>query len=113
MLRERFPFFGQFWAQGVEQSPTLQITVYAGPALTITVDKTAGYIGDIFTFQGTYKNVGGVPLVGYEVFLFVNGVQQGVASVTNAQGMWQKQWSPIVAGTFSIYAEVTRPDVQV
>ena len=78
------------------------------PSLTLVVNKTAGYIGDTFTFSGFYRDGEGSPLVGYETNLVVNGSIRGSAA-TGADGSYSIQWTPTAKGTYDIYAEAPSP----
>jgi hypothetical protein len=103
--------FGEFFGQN-QQSETITITVYAGPNLTLAVDKVAGYIGDSFNFEGFYRDGQGNSLPGYEVSLVVNG-SVVASAMSGADGSYSMQWTPTVQDTYSIYAEAPRPGAQV
>jgi hypothetical protein len=94
-------------ASGTSWADDLQL-VKEAPSLTLSVDKTSGYVGDTFTFEGVYKDGQGEPLSGYVVNLMINGINGGSAT-TGGDGSYSVQWIPTAMGNYSIYAEASSP----
>jgi len=90
-------------------SPPVTITVHAVPAefLTLEVDKTEGYLGDTFTFSGTFMQ-DGTPVTGATVTLYRNTAVAGSA-VTNGAGNYVIPWVADVEGFLSFHTEAPQP----
>lgn len=90
-------------------SPTVTITVHAVPApsLTLTVDKTDGYIGDTFTFMGTFLQ-NGTPVSGASITLYQNGLVAGSAT-TNGAGGYSIPWVATMEGMLTFRTEAAQP----
>lgn len=75
--------------------------------LTLTVDKTTGYIGDTFGFSG-YFTQDGAAIVETYVTLYRDGVAVGTA-VTDSRGFYSISWVADVTGTFTFHTEAPTP----
>jgi len=85
------------------KSSTVTISIREKPGLTITVDKTSGYVGDTFTFTG-YYTIDGKPYPDREIVLYKDGVEIG-RTKSDIDGAWTIKWTADSAGTFTFYAE--------
>ncbi len=90
-------------------SPTVTITIHAVPisSLTLVVDKTAGYLGAVFSFSGVEMQ-NGTPVSGATINLFRNGVVVG-NGVTDVAGNYVIPWTADVEGILSFYTEAPQP----
>ena len=95
--------------RGQVKSPILPVTVSPVPvvALTLTVDKTTGYVGDTFVFRGKFTQ-NGVAVVGAIVTLFRDTIAVGTAT-TDSVGAYSIRWTANVTGSFSFHSEATTP----
>jgi len=71
--------------------------------LTLNVDKTTGYIGDIFTFSGALTS-DGVGVGGVTATLFRDSLSVGSA-VTASDGTYTIPWTANVVGTYDFHTE--------
>lgn len=90
-------------------SPTVTVTVHAVPApsLTLAVDKTEGFLGDVFTFYGVLMQ-NSTSVAGTTVSLFRNGVVVG-SGVTDGAGNYVIPWVADVEGFLSFHTEAPQP----
>lgn len=90
-------------------SPTVTITIHAVPvpSLTINVDKTSGYLGDVFTFSGVEMQ-NGTSVPGSTISLFRNATLVGTA-VTDGAGNYVIPWTANVEGLLSFHTEAPQP----
>ena len=86
-------------------SGTVTVEVLAVPGLTLTlgVDKDRGYVGETFTFYGTYT-MDGAPVPYVTVTLYKDGAPVGSAT-TAPDGSYTIPWRADAPGTFTFYAE--------
>jgi len=83
----------------------LEVPPEAEASLSINVNKTQGYPGEIFMFSGLYLDGSGDPLpTGQVVTLFQDGVNVGQGT-TDVDGQWLVTWTASNMGSFSFYAE--------
>lgn len=75
------------------------------PALTINVDRIAGYLGETFAFTGVLTE-DGVPLAGVPVYLYRDTLQVGF-SATLTDGSYSIPWVADVVGTHNFHSEAT------
>ncbi|MEM2386105.1 MAG: Ig-like domain-containing protein [Candidatus Bathyarchaeia archaeon] len=82
------------------------VTFWKEPAvtytLTLNVDKTSGYLGDVFTFTGTLTQ-NGTPVSGATVTLYKDDVALSPPTVTDEYGNYSFQWTADTAGNHSFY----------
>ena len=95
----------------VVRSDTLTISVTSPVEyhLSITVDKTEGFVGDTFRFSGylmMYDPAVGrsVPVTLTEVSLYIEGEEVG-SDVTDSQGRYSIDWIPQEAGIYHAHTE--------
>lgn len=72
--------------------------------LTLTVDKTEGYVGDTFTFSGTFTITG--KKLGHTVYLYRDDVNVG-SGTTDAHGDYSIPWTADVVGAHNFHTELT------
>ena len=72
--------------------------------LTINVDKTTGYLGDVFTFYGTLTS-NGTPISGATVTLFKDDVSTGLTDITDENGNYSIPWESDQLGNHTFYTE--------
>lgn len=81
------------------------ITFWKEPAvtytLTLNVDKTRGYLGDVFTFTGTLTQ-NGTPVSGASVTLYKNDVALSLTT-TDDNGNYAFKWTADTVGSHSFY----------
>ncbi|GAH86888.1 unnamed protein product, partial [marine sediment metagenome] len=90
-------------------SPTVTITVHAipVPTLSLAVDKTDGWLGDVFTFYGVLMQ-NGAPVAGTTISLFRNAAVVGTG-VTDGAGNYSIPWIADVEGFLSFHTEAPQP----
>jgi len=90
-------------------SPTVTITVHAipVPTLSLSVDKTDGYLGDVFTFYGVLMQ-NGAPVAGTTISLFRNATAVGSGG-TDGAGNYSIPWTADVEGLLSFHTEAPQP----
>jgi hypothetical protein len=72
--------------------------------LTLNVDKSSGYVGDVFTFTGTLTQ-DSTPIAGATVTLYKDNVALSPSTTTDQYGNYAFQWVADTPGNHSFYAE--------
>jgi hypothetical protein len=72
--------------------------------LTLNVDKSSGYIGEVFTFTGTLTQ-NGTPIAGATVTLYKDDVAMTPSTTTDTYGNYAFQWTADTPGNHSFYSE--------
>lgn len=79
--------------------------VVALQELTLNVDKSEGYVGDVFTFSGTLVLTAGKKL-GHVIYLYRDSVNVG-SGTTDAHGDYSIPWTADVIGANTFHTETT------
>jgi hypothetical protein len=89
-----------------DQTRSQEWSFSLGPTYTLTlnVDKTSGYVGDVFTFTGTLTQ-NGTPISGATVTLYKDDMALSPSTTTDANGNYAFQWVADTPGNHSFYAE--------
>lgn len=72
--------------------------------LTLNVDKTQAFIGEVITFTGNLSG-DGTPVSGAIVTLYKNGVALSPTTNTNTSGNYSFQWTADAVGNHSFYTQ--------
>jgi hypothetical protein len=70
----------------------------------LNVDKSSGYVGDVFTFTGTLTQ-DSTPISGATVTLYKDDVAMTPTTTTDANGNYAFQWVADTPGNHSFYSE--------
>jgi hypothetical protein len=106
------PYIGNPWPDPLvptgyrNQKLSIYCTYTAAPTYTLTlnVDKTSGYVGDIFTFTGNLTQ-NGTAIAGATVTLYKDNVALSPSTTTDQYGNYAFQWVADTPGNHSFYAE--------
>lgn len=91
------------------KSTEIKVTVYPRVYYTLSIssDKSSGYVGDSFTFGGNFR-YNGNPVSGATVRLLRDGVEVG-RTTTDSAGNWSIRWTADFEGMYTFVAEGTIP----
>ena len=108
----RHRLFGAETQYAATKSPDVTITILetptTTPTLTLTVDKTTGYVGDSFIFTGNLS-YDGTTMPGITITLYNGLLSTGLTGVTDADGNYAITWVADAVGSVSMHTEAQVP----